>query len=230
MLDFAIGFLARGAVMLPTILLMTVGVWLAMKKLGYLRLDHPFNASDMRTWPLSYAAIEATVFSLVFAALAAAFGDSEFFNCNRRGHGGTRRDWRRSSAHILPSKIEFPAGRSELLPDVERPHEKGGGRPTDNAVEEHAGTSQVAPGVLFNAHFNCGTLKRRRWRCLGYRIADAPRISRERMTHDPPCAIPQLELRRIAPSEQHASSLALAGNAIDDRTADRRRTAAGRQR
>ena len=78
MLDFATGFLARGAVMLPTILLMTVGVWLAMKKLGYLRLDHPFNASDMRTWPLSYAAIEATVFGLVFAALAAAFGDSEF--------------------------------------------------------------------------------------------------------------------------------------------------------
>lgn len=34
MLDFAIGFLARSAVMLPIILLMTVGVWLAMKKLG----------------------------------------------------------------------------------------------------------------------------------------------------------------------------------------------------
>ncbi len=78
MLDFAIGFLARSAVMLPIILLMTAGVWLAMKKLGYLRLDHRFNASDMRTWPLSYSAIEATVFGVVFGALAAAFGDSEF--------------------------------------------------------------------------------------------------------------------------------------------------------
>jgi hypothetical protein len=78
MTDFAIGFLARSAVMLPIILLMSGGAWLAAKKLGYLLLDQPFNASDMRTWPLSYVAIEATVFGLVFAALAVAFGDSEF--------------------------------------------------------------------------------------------------------------------------------------------------------
>ena len=78
MFDFATGFLARSAAMLPIILLMTVGVWLAMKRLGHLRLDRPFNAADMRTWPLSYAAIEATVFGVVFAALAAALDDSAF--------------------------------------------------------------------------------------------------------------------------------------------------------
>jgi hypothetical protein len=77
MLDYAFGFLARGAVMIPTILLVSAGLWMMLKKFGVLRLEEPFTASDMRTWPLSYALGEAAIFAVVFAAIAAALGNNQ---------------------------------------------------------------------------------------------------------------------------------------------------------
>lgn len=77
MLDFASGFLARSAVMIPAILIVSAGLWMMMKKLGVMHLDEPFNPSDMRTWPLSWALADGALFGLVFAAIAAALGDNE---------------------------------------------------------------------------------------------------------------------------------------------------------
>jgi hypothetical protein len=77
MLEFLYGFLARSAVMIPTVVIVGTGIWLMLRKLGLLRLDHPFNRTDMRTWPLAYAAVNAAIFGLIFAAVAAALGDHE---------------------------------------------------------------------------------------------------------------------------------------------------------
>lgn len=77
MLDFLYGFLARSAVLIPTVVVVGAGIWLFSRKLGFLRLDHPFHRTDMRTWPLAYAAVNAAVFGLLFAAVAAALGDHE---------------------------------------------------------------------------------------------------------------------------------------------------------
>ncbi len=75
--DFAFGFLIRAAVMLPALMIATAGIWLAMKKLGFVRLDQPFDKSDMRTWPLSYAMRDSVIFGLVFAAAVALLGNAE---------------------------------------------------------------------------------------------------------------------------------------------------------
>jgi hypothetical protein len=78
MLDFLWGFLLRSAAMIPAILLTSAAMWLVLRKLGVMRLQEPFDAGDMRTWPLSYAAAEGFLFAVVFAAIAAALGDSKF--------------------------------------------------------------------------------------------------------------------------------------------------------
>lgn len=78
MLDYTLGFLVRSAVMIPSILLFCAALWRVGKKLGWLRLDQHFNPSDMRTWPLSYALADAGIFAVVFAAIAAALGDSQY--------------------------------------------------------------------------------------------------------------------------------------------------------
>ena len=75
---FALGFVARAAVMLPTIIAMAACLWLAMKKLGFLRLGRPFNEADVRTWPLSYLAADAAMFALVFAATATSMVGGDF--------------------------------------------------------------------------------------------------------------------------------------------------------
>jgi hypothetical protein len=77
MLDFAYGFLARSAVIVPTLIAISAGLWLALHKLGVMRSNEPFNASDMRTWPLAYSVGDAALFGVIFAAISAAIGDGE---------------------------------------------------------------------------------------------------------------------------------------------------------
>lgn len=77
MLDFLSGFLLRSAAMIPAVVLASAAMWFVLKKLGVMRLEQPFDTSNMRTWPLSYAIAEAFAFAVVFAAVAAALGDSQ---------------------------------------------------------------------------------------------------------------------------------------------------------
>jgi hypothetical protein len=77
MFQFIYGFLARSAVMLPVIVVFSAGIWLLLNRLGVMRSNEPFNAADLRTWPLSYALADAVLFASLFAAINAALGDSE---------------------------------------------------------------------------------------------------------------------------------------------------------
>jgi hypothetical protein len=78
MLEIALGFLARSAVMIPVLVLVSAGVWLALRKLGWLKLDGPVDMRDMRTWPFSYVMVDAAIFGLVFAAIASVPGDNAY--------------------------------------------------------------------------------------------------------------------------------------------------------
>jgi 4-hydroxybenzoate polyprenyltransferase len=80
MLDFAWGFAARAAVMIPTILLVSALCWWVAQKFGYAMRDVPFDVRNMRTWPLRFAMGEAAVFGAVFAATSAALGDNAMAN------------------------------------------------------------------------------------------------------------------------------------------------------
>ncbi|WP_041321176.1 hypothetical protein [Hyphomicrobium denitrificans] len=77
MLDFAHGFLMRSAVMVPALMIVSIGAWSALRKLQMMRLDEPFDAADMRTWPLAYAMADAAIFGLVFSAIVSALGDGQ---------------------------------------------------------------------------------------------------------------------------------------------------------
>ncbi len=79
MLEFANEFLARSAVMVPTMLLIAAGFWWVSRKRGWLRADEPFTMSNVRTWPLAYVLADAILFGLVFSALAATLGDGELW-------------------------------------------------------------------------------------------------------------------------------------------------------
>ena len=54
MLDVIHGFLLQSAVIVPVLMLLSVGAWVILRKLRLMRLDEPFDAADMRTWPLAY--------------------------------------------------------------------------------------------------------------------------------------------------------------------------------
>jgi hypothetical protein len=77
MLEIAHGFLTRSAVMVPVLMLLSIGAWTALRKLQLMRLDEPFDAADMRTWPLAYAMGDAAVFGLVFSAIVSLLGDGQ---------------------------------------------------------------------------------------------------------------------------------------------------------
>ena len=77
MFEFAYGFLMRCAMMVPTIMIVSIGAWTILRKLHMMRLDAPFDAADMRTWPLAYALADAAIFGLVFSAIVAALGDGQ---------------------------------------------------------------------------------------------------------------------------------------------------------
>lgn len=77
MLDIVHGFLVRSSVIVPVLMIGSIGAWIILRKLHMMRLDEPFDAADMRTWPLAYAMADAAVFALVFSAIVAALGDGQ---------------------------------------------------------------------------------------------------------------------------------------------------------
>lgn len=77
MLEFARGFLMRSAVMVPTIMIVSIGAWTILHRLEMMRPDEPFDAGDMRTWPLIYAIGDAAIFGVVFAAIVSVLGDGQ---------------------------------------------------------------------------------------------------------------------------------------------------------
>jgi len=87
MLDVVHGFVVRSAVIVPLLMLGSIGAWIILRKLRMMRLDEPFDAADMRTWPLAYAMADAAVFALVFSAIVAALGDGQL-NVALAGGGG----------------------------------------------------------------------------------------------------------------------------------------------
>jgi len=87
MLDVIHGFLLQSAVIVPALMLLSIGAWVILRKLRLMRLDEPFDAADMRTWPLAYAMADAAVFALVFSAIVATLGDGQL-NVALAGGGG----------------------------------------------------------------------------------------------------------------------------------------------
>lgn len=87
MLDIVQGFLVRSSVIVPVLMIGSIGAWIILRKLHMMRLDEPFDAADMRTWPLAYAMADAAIFALVFSAIVAALGDGQL-NAALAGGGG----------------------------------------------------------------------------------------------------------------------------------------------
>lgn len=77
MAEFLIQFASRLAVMVPVILLVAWLAWITLTRLGYATPGAPFNAADMRTWPLRFALVDAAIFATVFAAVSAALAGNE---------------------------------------------------------------------------------------------------------------------------------------------------------
>ncbi|MFT3729929.1 MAG: hypothetical protein QM780_00685 [Hyphomicrobium sp.] len=69
-------FLIRVSALITIFVVLTASLWAAMKKLGYLRLDQPFSATDVRTWSLSFAILDATFYGTVFALFKEALGEN----------------------------------------------------------------------------------------------------------------------------------------------------------
>ena len=78
MLDFAYGLLMRSDVMIPACISVAAAIWFGLSKLGVMKPAGPFDARNMRTWPLSFAVIDAALFGVIFAAVSAALGEGEF--------------------------------------------------------------------------------------------------------------------------------------------------------
>lgn len=77
MLDVVHAFLVRSAVIVPVVMIASFGAWIILRNLQLMRLDDPFDAADMRTWPLACAMADAAVFGVVFSAIVAALGDGQ---------------------------------------------------------------------------------------------------------------------------------------------------------
>lgn len=77
MVDFLSEFLARSAVMLPVIVLVSAAAWWIAGKLGLLKPERPFDPADMRTWTLVFAIGDAAIFGLVFALAATLADDTQ---------------------------------------------------------------------------------------------------------------------------------------------------------
>lgn len=78
MLDFLSQFLIRAAVMVPVMLIVTALLWLAFKRFGYVGTGAPFEARNMRTWPLSAVLADVALFAVTFAVVATVLGDGEW--------------------------------------------------------------------------------------------------------------------------------------------------------
>jgi hypothetical protein len=73
--DFLFQVLIRLAVMLPTLMIVAALIWCALKWFGVVATGAPFDARDMRTWPLRFALIEAALFALTFAIVIVVMGE-----------------------------------------------------------------------------------------------------------------------------------------------------------
>ena len=80
MLEFAYSFLMRSEVMIPTAVFVATVIWFAKakRKFGMRQLAGPFNARDMRTWPLWFVVVDTALFVVVFAAITAALGEDQY--------------------------------------------------------------------------------------------------------------------------------------------------------
>lgn len=76
MADFFVQFGSRLAVMLPAVLLTVALAWFLFRKTGVIKSGAPFSAGDMRTWPFSFALIDAAIFTVIFAAISASMTES----------------------------------------------------------------------------------------------------------------------------------------------------------
>ncbi len=75
MLDSAYGFLTRSDVIVPVCIFVAGAIWFAKRGFGATRSAEPFNARDIRTWPLWFVFVDALLFVVVFAAITAALGE-----------------------------------------------------------------------------------------------------------------------------------------------------------
>ena len=78
MLDFASSFLMRSDVMIPACIIVAAAIWFGKRRFGVTRSAGPFNARDMRTWPLWFVVVDTALFVVVFAAITAALGEDEY--------------------------------------------------------------------------------------------------------------------------------------------------------
>ena len=76
--EFAYGFLMRSEVMIPAAVFVATVIWFAKKKFGMRQPAEPFNARDMRTWPLWFVVVDTALFVVVFAAITAALGEGGY--------------------------------------------------------------------------------------------------------------------------------------------------------
>jgi hypothetical protein len=73
--EIAFALLVRAAALIAIMVVLTACTWLALKKLGLMHLDQPFTRTDLRTWPLSFALVDAVIYATIFAGLHAALGE-----------------------------------------------------------------------------------------------------------------------------------------------------------
>lgn len=76
MLDYLADVATRGAVIIPSVLIVAALTWFAARALGMLRPDKPFDRADMRTWPLTAGLLDGAIFSSVFVAAFPLVSDS----------------------------------------------------------------------------------------------------------------------------------------------------------
>ncbi|MFN0219106.1 MAG: hypothetical protein ACKVP4_09860 [Hyphomicrobium sp.] len=70
--EVLITYASFGAVIVPAIFVMHGIVRWALHAFGAMRLDSPYSARDMRTWPRRVYLMNTTLFALIVTALAAA--------------------------------------------------------------------------------------------------------------------------------------------------------------
>jgi hypothetical protein len=78
MLDFAYGYLLRSDVIVPAFISVAAIIWFAKRQSRLTPPAEPFNARDMRTWPLWFVFADTLLFIAVLAAITAALGDDVY--------------------------------------------------------------------------------------------------------------------------------------------------------
>src|SRR5262245_41471620 len=73
---FITQWMMRAGVVLPVVIVVTAGMWLALSAAGVMKRGVPLDVADMRTWPLPFALGDAAIFAIVFSGIAVWAGDS----------------------------------------------------------------------------------------------------------------------------------------------------------